>query len=107
LGFFLVHSFPDIPEAVGIRLVFVDGTVGIGFCWIGSVVTVVVRRIAMPVIGVIVIIVVRIVVPVVREGEISKVAVSVVSVMVASVMAASVTAGSVMAASVTVMAAAG
>ena len=85
LGSFAVHSFPDLPEPAGIRLVFVQGTVGIEFYWIGSVV-VVVRRIAMAVIRVIVIIVVRIVVPVVREGEIGEVAVSPVSVMAAPVM---------------------
>jgi len=107
LGFFAVHSFPDIPEPVGIRLVFVQGTVGIEFYWIGSVVIVVVRRIAMPVIRVIVIIVVRIVVPVVREGEIGEVAVSPVSVMAVSVMATGVMAAPVMAAPVMVIAAAG
>lgn len=86
LGFFAVHSFPDISEPVGIRLVIVQGTVGIEFCWIGSVAIVVVRRIATPVRGVIVIIIVRIVVPVVREGEIGEVAVPPVSVMAAGVM---------------------
>lgn len=90
-GFFAVHSFPsfpDIPEAVGVRLVIVQGRVGIEFYWISSVAIVVVRWIAMPVIRVIVITVVRIVVPVVREGEICEVSVPPVFVMAASVLPA-------------------
>jgi hypothetical protein len=89
-GFFLLHSLPDIPKAVGIRFVLVDGTVGIEIHRVSAVVIVVVRGIAVPVIRVIVIIVVRIVVPVVREGEIGEVPVSPVSVMTVSVMAGSV-----------------